>query len=372
MNVTIIGGGNVGMCLAGEISRLANYSVTLYASHPEQFDERFLVTDTEKGISFYSGIVKTTDNLKTALENAQVVLVTLPAHLRKDFVQKISSLLRPNSYLGFIPAYGGAEFFCKELIEKGVTIFGLQKSPYVARTVQRGKEAGLWSKKKELKVAALPASKTPEVVRLLEDMLQIKTIGLSNYMGVTLLPGNPLLHTAGSSVYLENYSEGMTYPEQIYYYRSWNDQCSKVICDFSDEMMAICEAMPLDLSAVDSIQTYYESPTPEDLTRKFHSIPSFHDLVLPMIQTEKGFVPDFSSRFFIEDFPNGVSIIKALGQLTEIPTPTIDSILEWYKRMTGKEYFKQDGSYGKDIHETAIPQLFGITNVEQLKEFYLQ
>ena len=38
--------------------------------------------------------------------------------------------------------------------------------------------------------------------------------------------------------------------------------------------------------------------------------------------------------------------------------------------MTGKEYFQKDGSFGKDIMETAIPQINGIQTVEALVDFY--
>lgn len=48
MNITVVGGGNIGMCLVGEISRVKGYNVTLYASHPESFSERIKVRDTEK------------------------------------------------------------------------------------------------------------------------------------------------------------------------------------------------------------------------------------------------------------------------------------------------------------------------------------
>lgn len=63
-------------------------------------------------------------------------------------------------------------------------------------------------------------------------------------------------------------------------------------------------------------------------------------------------------------------IIKALSQFVGVETPTIDYVLAWYFRMTGKEYFQKDGSFGKDIMETAIPQINGIQTVEDLVDFY--
>ena len=370
MNVTIVGGGNIGMCLAGEISRVRGYNVTIYASKPEQFDRTISVVDDEKGIVFKSGEIIATDDLNIAVKNADAILCTFPSHLRKHLLEEIQDIVKDTACIGFFPGYGGAELYCENLIKKGVTIFALQKVPYVARTKKRGKVAGLMSKKKKILVAALPHTKTEKVACMLEDMLLMECVQLKNYLAATLLPGNPLLHTSGSVVYLDNYEVGQTFANQIYYYQSWTDECSKIICKFSDELMEICARLPVDLSEVDSIQKYYDSPTPEDLTRKFHSIPSYHPLVLPMIRTKNGYIPDFSSRFYTEDIPNGVCIIKALAQFVDVKTPTVDRVLDWYYRMTGKEYFLADDSFGKDIRETAIPQINGIDTLDKLKKFY--
>lgn len=137
-------------------------------------------------------------------------------------------------------------------------------------------------------MAALPHDRTDEVADMLEDMLLMKCVRLKNYMAATLLPGNPLLHTSGSVVYLDIYKKGQMFPEQIYYYQSWTDECSEFLCRFSDEMMEVCEKLPIDLTEVESIQKYYESPTPKDLTRKFHEIPSYNTLLLPMKKVQVG------------------------------------------------------------------------------------
>ena len=147
MKVCILGGGNIGMCLLGEISRIKGFDVILYTSKSSYFDQEILVEDTEKNIIFKSGNFEVTSNLEKAVKGAEFILCTVPAFLRKELITNLSPFIGQNTFLGFFPAYGGAELFSKELIEKGITIFGLQKVPYVARTKKIGKIAGLWSKK---------------------------------------------------------------------------------------------------------------------------------------------------------------------------------------------------------------------------------
>jgi hypothetical protein len=44
---------------------------------------------------------------------------------------------------------------------------------------------------------------------------------------------------------------------------------------------------------------------------------------------EGGWIPDFASRYFTEDFPYGLRFIKELAEQHNIPTPTIDRVYNW-------------------------------------------
>lgn len=48
-----------------------------------------------------------------------------------------------------------------------------------------------------------------------------------------------------------------------------------------------------------------------------------------MARTEDGWIPDFKSRYFTEDFPFGLQIVKDLAVQQGILTPTIDMVLGW-------------------------------------------
>ena len=51
-----------------------------------------------------------------------------------------------------------------------------------------------------------------------------------------------------------------------------------------------------------------------------------------MTDTGKGYVPDFRSRYFTEDFPYGLVIIRRLAMEKGIPVPVIDKVYEWGSR----------------------------------------
>ena len=52
-----------------------------------------------------------------------------------------------------------------------------------------------------------------------------------------------------------------------------------------------------------------------------------------MKEVEGGFVPDFQSRYFTEDFPYGLAFVYRLMHEKDIPSPTIDMIYEWGMRI---------------------------------------
>ena len=55
-----------------------------------------------------------------------------------------------------------------------------------------------------------------------------------------------------------------------------------------------------------------------------------------MQKVKGGFVPDFSSRYFTEDFPYGLRIIHDQAQKHEIAVPTIDRVMAWGLKMIEK------------------------------------
>ena len=65
------------------------------------------------------------------------------------------------------------------------------------------------------------------------------------------------------------------------------------------------------------------------MTVKLQTIPSLSKVLSPMKAVEGGFVPDFQSRYFTEDFPFGLALIRRLAHEHEVRTPVIDRICEW-------------------------------------------
>lgn len=373
MKITVIGGGNIGLVLVATLCANTDDSIYLYTSGSKNIKRliRFRNYDTKKEMKVTNFTV--TNDIEIALKDANILLCTYPAFLRQKFIEKNGDLIDSKAIFGFIPGYGGIEFSCKKLLKKGVTIFGLQRVPFVARATVSENEivANMLSKKRELFVAALPKKRTNNICNILENLLHIDCIPLKEYLSVTLTPSNPLLHTVGLFNVFKNSNSDSVFEKELRFYHEWNDKASELLLKYDEEVQNICRALePLDLHEVVSLAEYYEAPTPKEMTNKLKSIPAFEEVMVPLKHIDYGYVPDLQSRMFVEDFPYGVCIIKDFALITGVDTPTINRILAFYTKIAGYDYFNSDGTHGKDYIKTGAPGNFGLKTKDDIINFY--
>ena len=373
MNVTVVGGGNLGTLLSAKLSLNDDISTTLFTNNSLNFSSEIEVFDEENQTTFVSNKIAVTNDYAVALGNADVVLCTYPSFLREDFIKVASEYIKATALLGFVPGSGGVEFMTTDLLEKGVCIFGLSRVPYICRVKEYGKSVISKSKKQEIFVGAIPQKRTKHVADVIENLLGIKTTGLSSYLAVTLTPSNPILHTTRLYSIFKDYSKGFIYENVPLFYEDWTEFASKLLVDCDTELQEICKKLShyntLEIRDIPSILAHYQVVDSLELTKKIRSIPSFKKITTPMVKQSNGFEPDFSSRYFTEDFPYGLAIIKAIGLLIRSQTSTIDTILDWYSTLIEEHYF--DGiTLGKDVSKCGVPQKYGINHLEDFIAIY--
>ncbi len=370
MRITVVGAGNMGLAMTAYISVNHKADVTLFTG---KTIDSLRLRMAERGTVEETDSFCVTQDPQKAFCDADIVLVTYPAFLRKKFIEDHQSFLKPGAFLGFVPGYGGAELCCADLVRRGVNIFGLQRVPYVARTSQdeAGRIAGILSSKKELFVCAIPKKKTDEIAGKIEQLLDIPVTSLKEYLAITLAPSNPLLHITGLYTVFKDYHVGQIYDAPLRFYEEWTDETSEILFRYDAELQEICkELSPLDLREVVPLPVYYESPTPEMMTGKLKSIKAFEAVMVPLKPDHNGYVPDLSSRMFVEDYPFGVCIIKDFALLTGVETPTVDMLLAFYEKLSGHKYFNMDGSYTDEIRDTGVPGINGLHTKEDVITYY--
>lgn len=347
MKITVIGAGNIGTQFAVSFAA-KGHDVTVFASKPERISKTLRMVDEQDNLIVEAEIEAVTNDMEKAASDAQYIFITHPAFMLKSTADLLYPYVKEGTKIGVIPGTGGSEFHFKSIVEdKGVQLFGLQRVPSVARLTEYGKTVCVAGYRDKLDVAAIPAKGISEIAQLLTDTFGMPCNILESYLCVTLTPSNPILHTTRLRTEFADYKEGVVYPENILFYEEWSDESSKLLFACDDELQRVCRKLDkMDLTAVRSLKLHYESDTPEKLTRKIRSIKSLQGLGSPMTETENGFVPDFSSRYFTADFPYGLAILIQVAQVAGIDTPNMKETLNWYENITGNRSTFRLSDYG--------------------------
>ena len=334
MKVTYIGGGNIGTLMAAE-SAMRGHDVTIYTSHPEIWNKDIKIIDSDQKTTLTGHINRITADLKDAVKNADVVFITYPPQMFFSFAKKLMPLLKTGQCVGVVPGAGGAEFTFRDLREKGIMLFGLQRVHCISRLEEYGKTVKALGHKPELFVGSIPAGEADKAAAITEDLLGIKTHPTANYLSVTLTPSNPILHTSRIVSMFNDYKPGTIYPHNQYFYKEWTEDAARKYLECSNETQELCKAIPLDLRSVEAIQKRLNARTPKELAKAISNVKSLATIKSPvkMSDTGHGFVPDFESRYFKADFPYGVRILMDIGDIFDLDTPMIDSLWDWYEKV---------------------------------------
>ena len=354
MNVTVVGGGNVGTQIAAH-SAEKGHSVTVYTSKPQSFSKRLTVVN-EKGQTVHEGTIKTaTSDEREAFEGAELVFITMPAYCMDGIAEKILPYVKKGMKIGIVPGTGGGECAFGECISAGAVLFGIQRVPSVARLEEYGRVVRATGYRKTLHVAALPNSATEEIREIIGSIFDMECEALPNYLNLTLTPSNPILHTTRLRTIFGDYKKGKHYESLPLFYEEWNDESSRLLFECDEEVQRLCRAMTeFDLSCVKSLREHYESETPEALTRKIRSIEGFKGLTTPSVKEPEGYVPDLNSRYFTADFSYGLTIIKQIADIYGVPTPNIVETLEWYDGISICQSEYSFSKYGINTREDFV------------------
>ena len=96
-----------------------------------------------------------------------------------------------------------------------------------------------------------------------------------------------------------------------------------------NELQALIAQLPVTPGSIATVLDYYESHDVTSLATKLRSIKAFQGIAAPMREQDGGYIPDFNSRYFTEDFPYGLSIVYRLAHEKKIDTPVINRVYEW-------------------------------------------
>ncbi len=359
--IVICGGGNLGHSLAAMFSIRDGYSVSLLTRDASKWSNKIHVHQEEGG--FISNEIQIFDKPGTFLSDADIIVLALPSFALQPVLNQIKDYVRPQTWIGSIICSAGFFWMAKKILGLDVKLFGFQRTPHICRVNEYGKSVFLKGVKDSVKIIASPISE--DILVDLAYLLNIEVIPLSNYLEVTISNSNPILHP---SRLMSLFYEQKTFESIPSFYEDWNDKASEYLIEADTEVQAICASVPVELNDIAPITNHYGVDDVKGMTSKIKSILAFKNIPVVMKTLPSGeYVPDFEHRYFTEDIPYGLLILKSIAVLCNLKTPVIDKILLWGQNCINKEFINTDGELvGKDLCGTTIPQNYGINNLKDL------
>jgi hypothetical protein len=401
--------GTVCICGAGNAAHVfipyfttQGYEVVVFANFQDEAERLQRISDENDGILVHDRIdpanikeykAKPKAVSKSAADvipMADYIIAALPSFAIKNVLIDIKPHLKDNSIVYIMPGQGGVDFVAKEVLKEEIaagktTMAGVIPMPLNCRITDWGKRVELAALKASYDLASVPAANAGRAAEVLSDLLAGRKVSaIGNYAGIALHCSNPNLHPGrlyglfGPDSQLGLYTEGKVYTENPLFYETWDDNSSKWVQAISDERKkvwaTICEKVPgtgspEQVPAVkDYIEAIYAGQIADNSTLAgcFNTNDGYKGFRCPMKAVDGGFVPDFTNRYFTEDFPEGFAMYKGIADLAGVETPAIDEIFAFFQQFMGKEYIKDGKLCGKDVPETKSPQAFGVTTLEQL------
>jgi hypothetical protein len=327
MRICICGGGHLGHVCAGVLASHVNVEVNILSSKARLWKKKLHVTDIAAH-EYVGDLNLVTDIPELAVEGADLILLCLPGFAIEDTLLSLKPYLKDNQILGSIVSSTGFFFMAKKILGNESKLFGFQRTPFIARTNEYGSSAYLLGYKSAINIAVENIDVQEEFRQMIEKLFLTPTVLLNNYLEASLTNSNPILHT-GRLYSLWSDWHGEIYDHHILFYKEWTDHASELIVNMDNEFMSLLDKLPVNKEKIPSLLDYYESIDITSLTKKISSIPAFQTIFAPMLQVKNGWIPDFSSRYFLEDFPYGLKHIIELGHKYDVKMSYMENVYDW-------------------------------------------
>lgn len=326
MNICICGGGNLGHVCAGFLAN-RGHQVSILTTRPTLWGKSLEIVAPDG--NFVGKLATVTSEPREVIPQADVILICLPGFAIHEELEKIKPFLPIGSIVGTVVSSTGFFFEAFKVLPPDTPLFGFQRVPFISRTIEYGHRAELKGYKETLSVVIEQTDAKETIRQQIEQLFEKPVTLLDSYYEVSLSNSNPLLHPSRLYTMWQDWQPGITYPRNPQFYTEWTLEASNLLIQMDEEFQNLLRVLGLKSGCIPTVLDYYESTDATSLTQKLRSIKAFQGIFSPMKEISGGFIPDFSSRYFTEDFPYGMRFIVETAKKHHVDIPTIEEVYHW-------------------------------------------
>ncbi|WHH58210.1 NAD/NADP-dependent octopine/nopaline dehydrogenase family protein [Petroclostridium sp. X23] len=329
----IIGAGNGGQSLAGDIVLRGKNVAAIYDKNlqaVEAIAKNGGIKMSGPVVQGFAPIQCATNNLEEAMSAGDVFLVAITSNFHKALASEMASYIKPEHTVVLLPGYVGSSILFSNTLRKcGVKelpLIGEAASfPYATRLLEPA-HAGIKARKVALPVAALPATRNQEFIKIVQEAIPEAYLS-SDSLSVGFNNVNPATHVA---FYLFNLGKVESPESKSSDFHSWGTPTVvRIQYEMDAERLAIMKAMELETISYD----------------EFHEIcyQNKHYAPIPQGQGLPASASQAPDRFIDEDVPMGLVPMSDFGKKLGVPTPIIDLLIQM-SNVVRKRDFTAEGS----------------------------
>jgi opine dehydrogenase len=343
--ITLCGGTSLAHALAAVLAADPENEVRVWTRQPGRWSTK--IRAIYRNIAEVEGpLALVTNDLGEALSGASLILVCTPLQMRGSLLQEIAPYLKDGTWVGGIPGFGGFDWQAASILGRRAIIFGLQRVPYVRKTISYGEAVWISGVRPRLFVGARPASAAPTVATALEALLSIPTLPLSSYLPVSLSASNAIFHPARllSCFPAPHFRAPPEHGEL--FYEDWDDAASVAYLGLDADIQATARALGISTFEAQPISEHFGIASPGELTERIRNIHALRDRRLHLRGVARDL--DRESAYVTEDACFALPTLKALAEAAGIQTPWFDRALRWTEQASGLSFLVDDRLVGKD------------------------
>lgn len=358
----VLGAGHGGTAMAAHLA-LMGFQTNLYNRSEERLAPIKLMGGIEllrhepDAVPYGMGrLNRVTTDPAEALQDADILMVVVPANAHRYMAEACAPHLRDGHIVVLNPGRtGGALEFSHVLRRHGVTadviVAEAQTFIYASRSVNPA-QVQVFRVKNSIPVAALPAYRTPEVVKALKSAFPqfvpgdnvIKTsldnIGAIFHPAVTVLNSARIESTHGD---FEYYIDGVT------------ESVSHVLEALDAERVEVAAAMGFNAITARQWLYFAYDAAGGTLHQAMRANSGYYGIKGPH---------HLDHRYLKEDVPMSLVPIASLGDMLDVETPTIDSIIHLACLLSQFDYWAD----GRTVERLGLAGL----SLKQIRELVLE
>jgi len=246
-----------------------------------------------------------------------------------------------------------------------------------------------------LYAAAYPVENVHYVCNALTQAFFMPCVPIPSFLNLTLCPGNQIIHSGRVTGFFERFPEQcckvFKKKDVPLLYEHLDQRSADEIQALDDEIQAIKKAIVRAYPAVnldqvmpirDRICSMYDGQVgnPTNLKTVFNTNNGYKHVPFPMLPIEgqdlKDIAPgeelvklNLKARFFLEDIPYGLVILKDIGNIVDVDTPVITRNIIFHQKFMPVKYVNETTGELIDkvvLEQTGAPSAYGIKTIDQL------